>query len=51
MAKLGAKVFEIKGKNIKVAYPMELFEEGNMPQIYSSVAGNIFGMKEICSSG
>ena len=45
--KMGAKVFEIKGKWIKVAYPSELFEPGNMPQIFSSVAGNIFGMKAL----
>ena len=45
--KLGAKVFEIKGKCIKIAYPSELFEQGNMPQILSSIAGNIFGMKSI----
>jgi ribulose-bisphosphate carboxylase large chain len=45
--KLGAKVFEIKGKCIKIAYPLELFEQGNMSQILSSIAGNIFGMKVI----
>lgn len=45
--KMGAKVFEIRGKWIKVAYPLELFEPGNMPQILSSIAGNIFGMKAI----
>jgi len=43
--KLGAKVFEIKGKNVKIAYPSELFEVNNLPNILSSVAGNIFGMK------
>ncbi len=32
---------------IKVAYPDELFEWGNMPGILSSIAGNIFGMKAI----
>ncbi|MDI6807341.1 MAG: ribulose-bisphosphate carboxylase large subunit, partial [Candidatus Aenigmarchaeota archaeon] len=32
---------------IKVAYPIELFEPGNMPQILSSIAGNIFGMKAV----
>jgi ribulose-bisphosphate carboxylase large chain len=42
---LGAKVFEIKGKYVKIAYPLDLFEPGNMPQILSSIAGNIFGMK------
>ncbi|MEM5872507.1 MAG: type III ribulose-bisphosphate carboxylase [Candidatus Aenigmatarchaeota archaeon] len=45
--KLGAKVFEIKGKCIKIAYPLDLFEPGNMPQILSSIAGNIFGMKVV----
>ncbi len=47
MTKIGAKVFEIKGDYVKIAYPTDLFELGNMPQIYSSIAGNIFGMKEI----
>lgn len=45
--KLGAKVFEINGNYVKIAYPVELFEPGNMPQIFSSIAGNIFGMKEV----
>ncbi len=45
--KLGAKVFEIKGNYIKVAYPLDLFEPGNIPQILSSIAGNIFGMKAV----
>jgi len=52
MLKLAAKVFFIEqtGKNsayIKIAYPNELFEPGNMPNILSSVAGNIFGMKDV----
>ncbi len=45
--KMGAKVFEIKGNNVKIAYPEELFERGNVPQIMSSVGGNIFGMKPV----
>ena len=45
--KLGAKVFEIKGNDVKIAYPLELFEPGNMSQILSSIAGNIFGMKAV----
>lgn len=44
---MGARVFEIKGNTVKIAYPGELFEPGNMPQIFSSVAGNIFGMKTV----
>ncbi|MCD4740125.1 type III ribulose-bisphosphate carboxylase [archaeon] len=42
-----ARVFEINGKYCKIAYPSELFEGGNMPQILSSVAGNIFGMNVV----
>jgi ribulose-bisphosphate carboxylase large chain len=45
MKKLGAKVFSIKGNYVKIAYPGELFEGGNAPNILSSIAGNIFGMK------
>lgn len=44
---MGAKVFEIKGNFVKIAYPVDLFELGNMPQILSSIAGNIFGMKAV----
>lgn len=32
---------------VKIAYPIELFELGSMPQLYSSVVGNIFGMKAL----
>jgi ribulose-bisphosphate carboxylase large chain len=44
---IAAKVYEIDFNNriFKIAYPIELFEPGNMPQILSSIAGNIFGMK------
>lgn len=48
--KIRARVFEIsKTKEVKIAYPIELFEKGNMPQILSSIAGNIFGMKAVKS--
>ncbi|MBS3090511.1 type III ribulose-bisphosphate carboxylase [Candidatus Pacearchaeota archaeon] len=49
--KLDATVFSIKkqqqGAEIKIYYPSGLFEKGNMPNILSSIAGNIFGMEEI----
>ncbi len=45
--KLRARVFSIQGKNVKIAYPRELFESDNVPNILSSVAGNIFGMKAV----
>jgi len=44
---LSAKVYEINDSYVKIAYPNDLFEEGNMPQILSSIAGNIFGMKAL----
>ncbi len=47
--KLKAKVFSIKGNQIKVAYPQELFEYDNIPNILSSIAGNIMGMKAVKS--
>ena len=45
--KLAARVFNIKGNNIRVAYAIELFEHGNMPNILSSVAGNVFGLRAL----
>ncbi|MCK4327001.1 MAG: ribulose-bisphosphate carboxylase large subunit [Candidatus Diapherotrites archaeon] len=51
MKKLAARVYKIKksgrGMDISIAYPPELFEENNMPNILSSVAGNIYGLKEV----
>ncbi|MAH47546.1 type III ribulose-bisphosphate carboxylase [Candidatus Pacearchaeota archaeon] len=46
--KLAARVFSIsKDGMVKIAYPGRLFEGDNAPNILSSVAGNIFGMKAI----
>ena len=45
--KMAARIFSIKGNRVKIAYPQKLFEPGNMPQIMSSIAGNIFGMKAV----
>jgi len=42
-----ATVYEINGNEIKIAYPIELFEPDNMPNILSSVAGNVFGLEDI----
>lgn len=44
---LAAKAYRIQPPWVEVAYPPELFEEGNMSQILSSIAGNIFGMKAL----
>nr|VDD88708.1 RuBisCO long chain, Form III-b [uncultured archaeon] len=45
--KLKAQVFSIKNNYVKIAYPAILFEKGNTPNILSSIAGNIFGMKAV----
>jgi ribulose-bisphosphate carboxylase large chain len=42
--RLRATVYEIRGNECRIAYPLELFEPGNMPNILSSVAGNVFGL-------
>lgn len=47
MVKLAACVFRIEGNLATIAYPAELFEQGNMPNILSSVAGNVFGLKAL----
>lgn len=44
---LAARVFSINGNNIRIAYPVELFEPGNIPNILSSVAGNVFGLRDL----
>jgi len=45
--KLKPSGYHIDEKNqiVKIAYTKELFEAGNMSQILSAVAGNIYGMK------
>jgi ribulose-bisphosphate carboxylase large chain len=45
--KEAATVFYIKDNKIRIAYPIELFELDNMPNFLSSIAGNVFGLKEI----
>ena len=45
--KLAATAFDVEGNKVKIAYPAELFEQGNMPNILSSVAGNVFGLRTL----
>ena len=47
--KITPKVFfmDLKNKRCKIAYPLELFELGNLSEILSSVGGNIYGMKSV----
>lgn len=45
--KLTPKVFYLDSKNYRcrIAYPIDLFELGNLPEIMSSIGGNVYGMK------
>jgi ribulose-bisphosphate carboxylase large chain len=45
--KLAATVFKIENNTATIAYPIELFEAANMPNILSSIAGNVFGLKAL----
>ena len=47
LLKLAAHVFSIERDAVKIAYPIQLFELGNMPNIMSSVAGNVFGLRAL----
>ncbi|MEK6842663.1 MAG: type III ribulose-bisphosphate carboxylase, partial [Nanoarchaeota archaeon] len=47
MKKLMATAYKIEGNFVHVAYPIDLWEEGNEPQLLSGIAGNIFGMKAL----
>ena len=46
---LSPKVYymDVKNKRARIAYPLELFELGNLPDILSSIGGNIYGMKSV----
>ncbi len=48
-SRLSARVFfaDEKSSLLKIAYPLTLFEPGNIPQLLSSIAGNIYGLKEV----
>ena len=45
--KIKARAFELNGKYVKIAYPIDLWEPGNAPQLLSGIAGNIFGMRAL----
>ncbi|CAG0973120.1 MAG: type III ribulose-bisphosphate carboxylase [Candidatus Methanoperedens sp.] len=45
--KIKARAFEFNGKYVKIAYPIDLWEPGNAPQLLSGIAGNIFGMRAL----
>ncbi len=45
--KLAPQIFYInhKNKTVKIAYPIENFELGSIPQLLSALAGNVFSMR------
>jgi len=47
--RIAPKVYYLDKKNLRcrIAYPLDLFELGNLPEILSSVGGNIYGMKSV----
>jgi ribulose-bisphosphate carboxylase large chain len=47
MKKLMATAYKIEGNLVHVAYPLDLWEKGSVPQLLSGIAGNIFGMKAL----
>lgn len=52
LSKLMGRAYEISDLGggsylVRVAYPLELFEEGNLPAFLASVAGNVFGMRRV----
>lgn len=47
MKKLQAIAFHVEGNYVKIAYPRGLWEDGNICQLLSGIAGNIFGMKAL----
>lgn len=47
MRNLMAHPYHRDGNFVKVAYPLDLWEKGNLPQLLSGIGGNIFGMKAL----
>ncbi|HLA23310.1 MAG TPA: type III ribulose-bisphosphate carboxylase [Candidatus Nanoarchaeia archaeon] len=47
MKQIMAVAHKIEGNYVHIAYPIELWELGNAPQLLSGIAGNIFGMKAL----
>ncbi len=44
---LKAVAYDWDDTHVEVRYPAELWEPGNIPQLLSGIAGNIFGMKAV----
>lgn len=44
-----ARVYHIDGDVALIAYPLDLFEEGSIVNIMSSIVGNVFGFKAVAA--
>ncbi len=44
VSNMRAIAYYVRKNIVRIAYPLELFEPGNISQLLSSVAGNVFGM-------
>jgi ribulose-bisphosphate carboxylase large chain len=44
---LAARVILAEGNDVEIGFPEELFEQGNIPQYLSVVAGNLFGLGDL----
>lgn len=47
MNKLMATAYKVQENFVHIAYPLDLWEKGSIPQLLSGIAGNIFGMKAL----
>nr|VDD88890.1 RuBisCO long chain, Form III-b [uncultured archaeon] len=47
MKEIMAIAYKVEDNFVHIAYPLGLWEKGNIPQLLSGIAGNIFGMKAI----
>ena len=45
--KFAGRVIDVRGNYVLIAFPIELFEPGNIPQLLSVIAGNLFGLKAV----
>lgn len=49
LEKYKARCYRLEGDIAYIAYPIDLFEEGSIVNIMSSVVGNVFGFKAVSS--
>lgn len=47
LSKYKARVYDIKDDIALISYPLDLFEEGSIVNIMSSIVGNVFGFKAL----